>query len=345
MRSKHICILFLLISTWGATSCEKVLMDKDMTGDAVTSFDYLWTKFDEQYSFFDVKQVDWDQIYSKYRPMVYEGMSDDSLFRVMGAMINELNDGHVNLSSPFDIAHSHEVYDRMYADGNFDLNTVIVNYLTVDYHTTAGFHHQALRNGQVAYILYTSFSSNASTAALSKVINSYPKARGMIIDIRQNGGGEIENIWNILKLMPSNHQLLYSTQIKSGPHHNDFAPLETVTAPDNNTGYDTYDKPVVVITDRGSFSAASFFPLCAKEYSNITVIGDTTGGGLGLPAGGQLPNGWLYRLSITRTLDKDGHNYENGVPPDEVVKLDRSLLASGKDNIIERACDIILSSK
>jgi len=32
----------------------------------------------------------------------------------------------------------------------------------------------------------------------------------------------------------------------------------------------------------------------------MVLIGDTTGGGWGLPNGGQLPNGWTYRLSITK---------------------------------------------
>ncbi len=62
----------------------------------------------------------------------------------------------------------------------------------------------------------------------------------------------------------------------------------------------------------------------------------TTGGGLGLPNGGQLPNGWTYRFSITQalTLDKNP-NYENGVPPDIRVLFNWKDLT--KDEILERA--------
>lgn len=338
---KHRLIIIAIVLAF-FPSCEKVFMDDDISSDAVSSFDYLWQKVDQQYSFFDVKGVDWDSIYNVYRPQVFEGMTNDSLFRVMRAMLNLLNDGHVNLVTPFDVMHSRQVYEQMIAQSNIDLNTVILNYLTVDYHSTSGFRHHSIRNGKVAYLYYPSFSNSASIASLALILRGYPNAVGAIIDIRQNGGGSIENVWNILKLMPNNGQLLYTTQIKNGPNHNDFSTAEKVTAPPVSEDYPAYPKPVVVLTDRGSYSASSFFALCAKEYSNITVVGDTTGGGLGLPASGYLPNGWRYRFSITRTLDPRGVNYENGVPPDEVVILDKSRLPLGIDNVIERACDIIL---
>jgi C-terminal processing protease CtpA/Prc len=74
---------------------------------------------------------------------------------------------------------------------------------------------------------------------------------------------------------------------------------------------------------------------------NMTVMGDTTGGGLGLPNGGQLPNGWTYRFSITRTLDPQGNNFENGVPPDIVSIMTDEERVNGVDKVIEDAIDFI----
>ena len=335
-------ILLILAVALLCGSCEKLFMEEDMPSDAVSSFNYLWQKVDQQYAFFDVKGVDWDSIYNVYIGEVGEGMGNDSLFRVMSKMLNTLNDGHVNLISSFDVMRCHQVYERMVAQSNIDVNSVILQYLTVDYHSSAGFRHHSIRDGEVAYIYYPSFSNSAPTATLYRILQGYPNAKGAILDIRQNGGGNIENVWNILKVLPSEGKLLYYTQIKNGPGHDDFTTAEQVwmPEPDHIGDNPVYDKPVVVLTDRGSYSAASFFALCSKRYDNVTVVGDTTGGGLGLPAGGYLPNGWRYRFSITRTIDYQGVNWENGVPPDEVVLLDRSLLPI--DNVIERACDIIL---
>lgn len=97
-----------------------------------------------------------------------------------------------------------------------------------------------------------------------------------------------------------------------------------------------YLKKVVVLTDRGTYSAGSFTALGTKAIPNMVLIGDTTGGGLGMPNGGQLPNGWTYRFSITQSLTLDKKpDYENGVPADIPVSFDWSDLT--KDEILEAA--------
>ena len=55
-----------------------------------------------------------------------------------------------------------------------------------------------------------------------------------------------------------------------------------------------------------------------------------------MPNGGQLPNGWTYRFSVTKTLSPEGKNFENGIPPDITVWLQDSTLNKGHDDIIER---------
>jgi C-terminal processing protease CtpA/Prc len=72
--------------------------------------------------------------------------------------------------------------------------------------------------------------------------------------------------------------------------------------------------------------------------SNVTLVGDTTGGGGGLPNGGQLPNGWNYRFSITQLVDLQGNNYaESGVPPDILASFNWSDLS--RDEILDRAIE------
>lgn len=323
-------------------SCEKIFMEPDPAGSPTETFEYLWDKVDRQYAFFDVKDVNWDSIHTIYSARVSDNISSDSLFSVLASMLNSLNDGHVNLIGRYDVSRSEHIFNLMYERRQIDINIVALNYLTSGYHSTGGFQHNGIRNDSVIYIRYGSFSNSASLAYLNYIRNHYPKAQGLILDLRQNGGGNVDNVWEILKFFPRPETLLYRTQIKSGPNHNEFSPLEEVYAPRSDDRAKPFLKPVVVLQDRGSYSATSFFSLCCLSYPTITTLGDTTGGGLGLPNGGQLPNGWYYRFSITRTLSPDGKNYENGVPPKEYLALDPAATALGKDNIIERAADIIM---
>ena len=340
---KKIQFFLLCLLTLSFASCERAFMPTDEPTNPVNVFDYLWNKVDQQYAFFDVKGVDWDSVYEVYRPKVYNDMDEDSLFRVCAAILNTLEDGHTNLITPFDVSHSDSVYYRMYAERNINNEVVVLNYLTVNYHTTGSFAHNAIRDGRVAYLRYSSFMDDISESDLKYLFEDlYKDCDGVILDLRQNGGGNILNIGMLLSIFDNHEQKLYRTQIKSGPAHDAFTELETVHATKKCILKRPYDKRVAVLIDRGSYSATSFFSICTMAYPNIRLFGDYSGGGLGLPNGGALPNGWTYRFSITRTIALDGGNYENGVPPAERVILDPACTAQGIDNVIEAAADWIM---
>lgn len=340
---KKLHIILLCLTTMAFASCERAFMTDSEPNNPVNVFDYLWNKVDQYYAFFDVKGVDWDSVYTVYRPKVYDDMDEDSLFRVCAAILNTLQDGHTNLISNFDVSHSDSVYYRMYAERNINTEVVVLNYLTVNYHTTGSFAHNAIRDGHVAYLRYSSFMDDITEDNLRYLFEDlYKNCDGVILDLRQNGGGNILNIGMLLSIFDNHKQPLYQTQIKAGKEHDAFTELETVYATDSCILKTPYDKHVAVLIDRGSYSATSFFSICTMGYPNIRLFGDYSGGGLGLPNGGALPNGWTYRFSITRTIALDGGNYENGVPPQEYVLIDSVSTAQGIDNVIEAAADWIM---
>lgn len=342
MKNIHTLLLCLLALAFA--SCQSVFTESDEPSNPVNVFDYLWNKVDQQYTFFDVKNVDWDAVYEKYRPLVNDEMSDDSLFRVCAAILNELQDGHTNLISSFDISRPDSLTYSMTAQSQIDENVVRLNYLTINCHTTGSFKHNAIRNGAVAYIRYSSFSSDISDYDMNYIVDFYKDCKGMIFDLRQNGGGSVDNIEKLLSIFDNHGQVLHQVQSRAGLEHNSFTEPRLVYAADSSLlGENFYNKPVAVLIDRGSFSATSYFSGSTKVFDNIKLFGDYTGGGLGLPNGGALPNGWTYRFSVTRTLDANGEHpeWENGVPPDVRVLLDPALSAQGIDNIIETAADWI----
>ena len=74
-----------------------------------------------------------------------------------------------------------------------------------------------------------------------------------------------------------------------------------------------------------------------KALANVTLLGDTTGGGGGLPMSSELPNGWVVRYSSAPTFDADTNHIEFGVAPD--IRLDMKVedIFSEKDTYIEAA--------
>ena len=340
MKNSFLPILLSIVIVF--SSCERALMADDISASATNPFDYLWQRFDQQYALFDVKGVDWQAVYDSLRPRVYNGMSPDSLFSVCATMLGTLHDGHVNLYAGFDVSRADSLYYRFYSQSGIDVNTVVLNYLGIGYHSTGGMAHNGLCHDSVIYIYYGSFSNTVSTSLFRRIIQSYPHAQGMVLDMRGNGGGTLTNVINILSLMPSRGQMLYRSQIKAGSAHGHFTPLVATYAPDCSADTALFTRPVVVLIDRGCFSATSVFAICTQAYDNMVLMGDTTSGGLGLPSMGYLPNGWRYRLPVTRTVALDGNNYENGVPPDILLPFDQQqALTIGRDNLIDSACALI----
>ena len=319
------------------SSCEKMFFKKDGESvNAFENFDHLWKELDTRYAYFSYKNVNWDLMRAKYRAKVFEGMSEDSLFNVMAAMLNELRDGHTNLISPFNIS----IFPvDLLGPENVDDRVILENYTGTDRVITGPFIHDFLRNREVGYIRFRSFPGSVDSIQLDYILDRYKDTKGLVFDVRQNGGGVINDAYMILSRFVKNRTYVYQSQGKKGAGHEDFdTPVKSYLDP---SGKIRYNKKVIVLADRGSYSSGSFFTMMSKAIDNMVVLGDTTGGGLGLPNGGQLPNGWTYRCSITRTLDIDGNNYEDGVPPDRVVLVDKIRLTQGIDDVLEAAMNEI----
>jgi len=331
---KYVIILIALITI---TSCEKIMFEE---GKASTNpydcYEYLWSECDRKYSYFDLKGVDWNQIHTQYEAKLFNGMSDDSLFKVLRDMLLELKDGHVNLISDFNVSY----YDiEGLGQDNFEPRVVTDYYLPPNIYITGPFKHEFIAEGRVGYVRFGAFTGQVTNENLDFVLARYQDTKGLIFDIRENGGGDPMDFFQFLSRFIEEKTLMYYSRLKDGPDHNDF----TEDVPGYLTPYDglQYLNKVVFLTDRGTYSAGSFTALATKAIPNVILVGDTTGGGLGLPNGGQLPNGWTYRFSITQTLtiDKD-NSFENGVPPDIVALFDWSDLT--RDEVIEVALDEIL---
>lgn len=328
MKSLYILLLYLPL----LCACEKLLLAPDQAStNPEENFEYLWHECNDKYAYFDLKKIDWERIKIEYRAKIYEGMSDDSLFRVLGEMMTELRDDHANLISDFNVSF----YGTEYlGQDNFDWRLVVDQYISQDYYISGPFSHNFIKDRNIGYIRLASFTGTIDASNLDFILQRYADTQGLIIDIRENGGGAIEDVFTLISRFVEQETMVQYTRIKTGPEHNQFSvPKAVFVQPYNGI---RYTNKVVILTDRGTYSSGSLFALASKALPQLILMGDTTGGGLGMPNGGQLPNGWTYRFSITQTLDLDKQEeFENGVPPDIEVLVDWNERST--DEILERA--------
>lgn len=332
---KHF-IYFIIVSSLILTSCGELIYGEDLEStSAQENFDYLWTECSERYTFFELKEIDWEEVRVRYQAQITEGMDEVELFDVLAKMLNELKDGHVNLISNFNVSFFPV---QQLGQDNYDARIIQDNYLPSNYLISGPFIHDFIANGEVGYLRYGSFTGSISETNLGFILERYAETKGLILDLRENGGGAVSDVYAMLSRFVNEEKVVARSRIKSGPGIDDFTDLQDAIV-EPTTGK-RYMKKVIVLVDRGTYSAGSFFSLATKEIPNLILMGDYTGGGLGAPNGGELPNGWEYRFSITQTLDLDGNNYENGVPPDIEAFIDWS--DRTKDEVIERALEELL---
>lgn len=349
MKTKYISFIATLLFILPLQSCY-IHDDSDIVNDAEGNFDMLWKICDEYYCYFDYKNIDWDSIYTVYKPRVHNDMSDEELFKVCADMLAELKDGHVNFYYDYDASK----YWRWFEDypENYSSRIVHENYLNNDYHRKSGFEYKVLPEN-IGYMYYDSFTSEFSDALLDHILTQFKDCKGVIIDIRSNGGGNIKNVNKIAcRFSKENKVLCGYTLHKTGPGHNDF----TDTIPDyieheissfsdvnKEENLIKFLKDVVVLSNRGVYSAANDFIRTMKVLDNVTIIGDRSGGGGGIPCNFDLPNGWYVRLSTTPMLDINGVHTEFGIDPTEGFKIDMAPDAhiTGKDAILDKAIEFL----
>ena len=319
-------ILLLLVGS----SCTKF---EDYNNNARGNFEALWTIMDEHYCFFKEKQLDWNQVYHDYSLRVKDNMTNESLFYLLNDMLKEVKDGHVNLVSPFDVGR----YDGWYADSayNFDMRLIEEKYLERDYAIASGLRYRILEDN-VGYVYYSSFSNGIGEGNLDHVIKKLEACHGIIIDIRNNGGGTLTNAEVLASRFTNERILIGYIRHKTGKGHNDFSePYPRYLEPSTRL---RYQKQVVLLTNRQCYSAANDFTSIMKQLPGVLVMGSHTGGGGGLPFSSELPNGWSVRFSASPMLNAEKQNIEAGIAPDVYVCMsNEELKTTEKDRVIETA--------
>ena len=326
-------LLLLLVLVLGLCSCQKGETEYDDSPQA--NLNALWTIIDQQYCFLDYKEqelgISWADIRTKYSSRLNPKMSRAQLFEVLCQMVGELKDGHVNISSSVDLGRNWSWKE----DYPLNLDEEVRNaYLQNDCNLAAGLKYRILSDN-IAYVVYESFQSAIGEGNLDDMLFGLRMCNGMILDIRGNGGGELTNVEKLASRFTNEKVLVGYRSHKTGTGHNDFSPLEAeYVTPSKGV---RWQKPCVVLTNRSCYSAANTFVRDMKEMPLVTIMGDQTGGGSGLPFTSELPIGWSVRFSASPSYDAQKQQIEFGIAPDIPCSLDTEKAKQGIDSMIEEA--------
>lgn len=337
LRMGGIIILVAMIVATVTSCIDQPDYGKD-PHDIYGNFDALADIVGAHYCYFEEKGVDWDALCREYRAKITPKTTEIDLFFILSDMLYNLKDGHVNLVSDFTTSY----YKKWWSDYPQDFNkrTLDEHYLGFGGLQTSGMRYGIMTKDSIGYIYYPTFSTPVGELNLDYVLAILKPTKGLIIDIRDNGGGLLDNVPTFVSRFIDERRCGGYIIHKTGGGKDEFSKPYAFyyePCPDYRVSY--LGKPIAVLTNRSCYSAANNFVAIMKSLPQVEIIGAKTGGGGGLPFTSELPNGWAIRFSASPILGPHGETTEMGVDPSEgcEVHCTEEELAAGKDAILEFA--------
>lgn len=344
--TKKIIIIFLICFSIGNN-----ISAQNQKMNPINNFEKLWSEFNDRYANFELKAVDWTEIYNRYRHLVTLETTSDELFDICSNMLSELKDGHVSLTQynrdksvlkksdkPYPVYVQEEFPNMSLLLSLIDTTLINNNFSTPK--TVRAKDASAIKyckSDKYGYLSMNGMFDNYKAANLA--IDEFIELDGIIIDLRFNGGGRDVISYKIAGRFTDKKRVGHykKTRIKGT---NEFTKLETWYL--KPLGENQFAKPIVLLTSDLTASAAEIFVIAMKELPNVTVIGDNTQGILSDMFVFSLPNDWVVTLSHQQYYSSTMLSYEEiGIEPDYKILNSQEDIERKSDPIIDKAIEIL----
>lgn len=258
-------------------------------------------------------------------------LPDDILYKVEGEEVT--GEDLTEVVSKIKGKEGTEVNITIYRDGvtdpmDFTIVRRKINIPTIEYE---------MLKDNIGYIQIVEFDE-ITISQFSSALSALEKKgmKGLVIDVRNNPGGLLNSVVDILdRLLPKGKLVVY-TEDKYGNREE-----EKTDNPDR------YNKPIVVMINGNSASASEIFAGTLQDYDKATVIGTTSFGKGIVQRVIPLTDGTAVKLTISKYFTPNGRNiHGEGIVPDVEVELDEELkqlvtIPKDKDNQLQKAIDLL----
>jgi len=314
------------------------------------NFEAFWQLFNQHYAHFETRHLDWYQQYHRFRGQVTPTTSDAQLLAIFQAMVAPLKDGHVVISPTGDLPASAQ-YAPFYQQFPTKALQAQFHQVTLDQLRERSFGPLVpfqsapyqiggyCRSKDYGYLQLNGFGGmplDTFGQQLDQMVSSFADVKGLIIDIRINGGGSPAYLWALVGRLIQVKQLVGFARSRISKPRHEYSPWGAYHV--SPKGEKQLLKPTVLLTSGATISAGDHCALYLKELPYVKLIGENSNGIFSPMLGKQLPNGWQVALSNGQTVSAKRVSYEaKGVPVDVAVTHHRSEMQQGIDPGLEKA--------
>ncbi len=191
-------------------------------------------------------------------------------------------------------------------------------------------------DNKIGYIAISEFDE-VTAEQFNKAINDLDSRgqKGLIVDIRNNPGGLLDTVVDILDRMLPEGLVVY-TEDKYGSREEKFSDAK-----------EEFNKPLAVLINGNSASASEIFAGAVQDYKRGTVVGTTSFGKGIVQSIIPLFDGTAIKVTVSKYFTPNGKNIHGiGIEPDITVELDDKLkqqvvIDKEEDNQLQKAIEII----
>jgi carboxyl-terminal processing protease len=334
-------IYFLACLVVFLSGCTKALLSDTPDNEPEAIFETFWQQINKNYSGKDVRPVNWDSLYTVYRPQITPQTTDNQLITIFSTMLTHYKDGHLGFSAKNQYYTSNKRNTNFTPDylGRVGVEKVLKKTLKT-YKNIFSYEKNADNIGYVHISTFDGRLPQVDFEFFNTIIEELRQTKGIIIDIRSNQGGNEAYARIIAERFATSYAVYKYTRTKIGLSKDDYSEfLESGLSPSNNW---QYINPVVVLTDQLVFSTAINFLLMMQVQRNVTTLGTITGDGVNGGVLYELPNGWSIQMPFKLSYLPDKTVVEGkGVKPKIEATISEEQKKNGQDAILEKALELL----
>ncbi len=167
-------------------------------------------------------------------------------------------------------------------------------------------------NGNIGYIKLNTFENQNAAEDMAKAINNMKekKIKGILLDVRNNGGGLLQNAIEIGSMFMKDGVIVYTID-RDGKR-------ETISS----TGNLIWDRPLVMLINESSASASEILAGALHDNRKAALVGTRSFGKACVQNVKQLEDGSAMLVTIAKYLTPNGTDItKKGVEPDYLVEI------------------------
>jgi len=306
---------------------------------ALEVFDSVWNAFDREYALFVLKpDVDWPKLRDEFRARLPAAKDDGSLADLLAEMLAHLQDLHVGVRVG-DVEVP--VYQRNRPlNANRQAVPKLLGPVTVAGHDLSW----CVTADGIGYIAIDRLTDPNLSQGFDEVLESMERTRGLILDLRSNGGGSEPLGLEIAGSFLDGEHVYAKSQYRNGPRHADLTPPMSRKCRPKDPWH--YVAPVIVLQGQRTMSSAEGLVLMLSQCRQVTTLGDRTAGSSGNPRVLNAGAGITVRLPRWVDLDARGRPFDAvGISPQIVVNTQAADFAGDADPVLAAALERLRAAK